>query len=231
MCRYARVWGSVLVLALVAVMTVGAQSSRPTVALLDFEFGTVQKWWSGNQDIGKGIADMLVDELVNDGSFRVIERKRLDAILAEQNFSASERADPTAKTLASIGKVLGVKYLIVGSITRFGLESSNKSVGGGAFGSKFGLGTVGKSQGKANVTITTRMIDTATGEIMVSAKGDGTSKRSGLLVAGGGGGAASAVGRISFGSSDFHDTIIGEATEIAVKAAAVKLVAAKSRLQ
>jgi Uncharacterized protein involved in formation of curli polymers len=123
MCRYARVWGPVLVLALGAVMTVGAQASRPTVALLDFEFGTVQKWWSGNQDIGKGIADMLVDELVNDGSFRVIERKRLDAILAEQNFSDSERADPSAKTLASIGKVLGVKYLIVGSITRFGVES------------------------------------------------------------------------------------------------------------
>src|SRR5450759_181847 len=93
MCRYVRVWGSVLVLALGAVMTVGAQTSRPTVALLDFEFGTVQKWWSGNQDIGKGIADLIVDELVNDGSFRMIERKRLDAILAEQNFSNSERAD------------------------------------------------------------------------------------------------------------------------------------------
>lgn len=231
MCRYVRVWGSVLVLALGAVMTVGAQASRPTVALLDFEFGTVQKWWSGNQDIGKGIADMLVDELVNDGSFRVIERKRLDAILAEQNFSDSERADPSAKTLASIGKVLGVKYLIVGSITRFGLESSNKSVGGGGFGSKFGIGEVGKSQGKANVAITARMIDTATGEIMVSARGDGTSKRSGLLLAGGGGGSKVGLGSISFGSSDFHDTIIGEATEIAVKSAAAKLVAAKSRLQ
>lgn len=231
MCRYVRVWGSVLVLALGAVMTVGAQASRPTVALLDFEFGTVQKWWSGNQDIGKGIADMLVDELVNDGSFRVIERKRLDAILAEQNFSDSERADPSAKTLASIGKVLGVKYLIVGSITRFGLESSNKSVGGGGFGSKFGIGEVGKSQGKANVAITARMIDTATGEIMVSARGDGTSKRSGFLLAGGGGGSKVGLGSISFGSSDFHDTIIGEATEIAVKSAAAKLVAAKSRLQ
>lgn len=231
MCRYVRVWGSVLVLALGAVMTVGAQASRPTVALIDFEFGTVQKWWSGNQDIGKGIADMLVDELVNDGSFRVIERKRLDAILAEQNFSDSERADPSAKTLASIGKVLGVKYLIVGSITKFGLENSNKSVGGGGFGSKFGIGEVGKSQGKANVAITARMIDTATGEIMVSARGDGTSKRSGLLLAGGGGGSKVGLGSISFGSSDFHDTIIGEATEIAVKSAAAKLVAAKSRLQ
>jgi curli biogenesis system outer membrane secretion channel CsgG len=75
------------------------------------------------------------------------------------------------------------------------------------------------------------MIDTATGEIMVSARGDGTSKRSGLLLAGGGGGSKVGLGRISFGSSDFHDTIIGEATETAVKSAAAKLVAAKSRLQ
>ena len=37
---------------------VSAQSKRPTVALLDFDYGTVQQWWSGNWDIGKGISDM-----------------------------------------------------------------------------------------------------------------------------------------------------------------------------
>ena len=66
---------------------------------------------------------------------------------------------------------------------------------------------------------------------MASAKGEGTSKRSGLLLAGSGGGAAGAVGSIEFGSSGFRDTILGEATEIAVKETAGKLVAAKSRLQ
>ena len=82
-----------------------ARASRPTVAVLDLDFGSVQQWWSGNWDIGKGVADLLVDELVNDGSFRVIERKRLDAILAEQNFSNSERADPDAASVAKIGAV------------------------------------------------------------------------------------------------------------------------------
>src|SRR6187431_1274218 len=110
---------------------VSAQSKRPTVALLDFDYGTVQQWWSGNWDIGKGVADLLVDELVNDGSFRVIERKRLDAILAEQNFSNSERADPDAASVAKIGKALGVKYLLVGSITKFGTENKNVGVNGG----------------------------------------------------------------------------------------------------
>ena len=76
------------------------------------------------------------------------------------------------------------------------------------------------------------MIDTTTGEILASAKGEGTSKRSGLLLAGaGGGGGGAGMGHIEFGSSNFRDTILGEATEMAVKQTANKLVAAKTRLQ
>ena len=219
-------------LLVVCASSVQAQSSRPTVAILNFDYGTIEHWWGGNQDIGQGISDLLVDELVNDGTYRVIERKRLDTILAEQNFAQSERADPSAKTLARVGKVLGVKYMIVGSITKFGTEKSNKSFGGGGFGSKFGIGEVGTAKGKANVAISARVIDTTTGEILAVAKGDGTSKRSGLLLGGGaGGGGGAGVGRIEFGASDFRDTILGEATEMAVKATAEKLVAAKARLQ
>jgi len=209
-----------------------AQTSRPTVAVLNFDYGTIEHWWNGNQDIGQGIADLLVDELVNDGTFRMIERKRLDAILAEQNFSQSERADPSAKTLAQVGKVLGVRYLVVGSVTKFGTEKSNKSFSGGGFGSKFGVGEVGTAKGKANVAIAARMISTTTGEILISAKGDGTSKRSGLLLGGGaGGGGGAGAGRIEFGSSDFRDTILGEATDMAVKTTVAQLLAKKDRLE
>ena len=209
------------------------RASRPTVAVLDLDFGAVQQWWSGNWDIGKGVADLLVDELVNDGSFRVIERKRLDAILAEQNFSNSDRADPSAGEVAKIGKALGVKYLIVGSITKFGTENRNLGVGGGGFGGgKFGLGKVGTSKGKATVAITVRMIDTSTGEIMASAKGQAESSRSGLLLgAGAGGGGGGGGGGISMGSSDFRETILGEATEKAVTQVTTNLVSKKGNLQ
>lgn len=210
---------------------VTAQSNRPTIAILNFEFGTVQRWWDGNQDIGAGISDLLVDELVNDGSFRIIERKQLDAILAEQDLAQSERADPSAKTLVQIGKLLGARYVVTGSVTKFGTEQSKKSVGGGGWGSRYGVGSVGTSKGKANVAIAARIIDTTTGEIMASAKGEGTSKRSGLLLAGAGGGAVGGMGRIEFGSSDFRSTILGEATDEAIKQTAAKLIAAKSRLE
>jgi curli biogenesis system outer membrane secretion channel CsgG len=210
---------------------VTAQSNRPTVAVLDFDFGTVDRWWSGNWDIGKGIADMIVDELVNDGSYRLIERKKLDAIMAEQDLSNSDRADPSAASIAKLKKLLGVKYMVVGSITKFGTENNKKGVGGGAFGGgKFGIGSVGMSKGKATVAITARIIDTSTGEIMVSKKGEGISKRSGLLLGGGGGGGAGGFGGIEMGSSDFRETVLGEATEIAVKDTSLKLVEGKARL-
>ena len=209
------------------------RASRPTIAVLDLDFASVQRWWEGNWDIGKGVADLIVDELVNDGSFRVIERKRLDAILAEQNFSNSDRADPSAATVAKIGKALGVKYFVVGSITKFGTENKNVGVGGGGWGGGgFGLGKIGTSKGKANVGITARIVDSSTGEILASAKGEGISSRSGLMLGGGGGKWGGAgMGDISMGSSDFRETILGEATDKAVKDLVAKIVAAKSRLE
>ena len=148
-----------------------AKNTRPQIAVLDFEFGAVENWW-GQYDIGKGIADQLVDALVEDGSFRVIERKKLATILGEQDFAASGRADPSAQTMAKIGKVLGVKYILVGSITKFSTESR----GGGVRVKGIGLG--GKKT-KSEVRITGRVIDMSTGEIMVSGKGVGESSKGG----------------------------------------------------
>src|SRR5579863_9973306 len=95
---------------------------KKKVAVLDFNYATVmtsvQAIWGTNQDIGKGISDLLVNQLVNDGTYRVIERNALDKILKEQNFSNSDRADP--KTAAKIGAMAGVDTIIIGDITTFG---------------------------------------------------------------------------------------------------------------
>jgi curli biogenesis system outer membrane secretion channel CsgG len=146
-------------------------SKRPMVAVMDFDYGTVDNWW-GQYDIGKGMADQVVDALVNDGTYRVIERKKLDTVLAEQDFSHSDRADPSAAKLSKIGKVLGVRYIIAGSITKFSVEKK----GGGM--RIHGIG-VGAGIGKAEVNLTARMIDATTGEIVLSAKGHGESKKGG----------------------------------------------------
>src|SRR5882672_1608855 len=111
---------------------------KKRVAIFDFDYATVRTnsaaLFGSDIDIGKGIADLLVKNLVTDGTYSVIERKALDKILAEQNFSNSDRANPASA--AKLGKLLGVDAIIVGSITQFGNETKNLKIGGvgGALG-------------------------------------------------------------------------------------------------
>jgi curli biogenesis system outer membrane secretion channel CsgG len=213
-----------LAVALLAVPA-AAQSKRVSVAVMDFDYGTVNNWW-GQYDIGKGMADQVVDELVNEGTFRVIERKKLDTILAEQDFAGSDRADPSAAKLAKVGKVLGVKYIISGSITKFGGEEKN--IGGGGFGGRF-LGGAGVKKAKTEVTLTARMIDATTGEIVMSSKGEGLSTKGGGLKLGAIGGGVG--GGFSMSTDNYRDSAIGEAQEKACADLVAKFVAKASRLE
>lgn len=202
---------------------------KKRVAVLNFEYGTVQSSVSAifgtNQDIGKGISDMLVQKLVQDGKYSVIERNAIDKVLGEQNFANSDRVD--SSTAAKVGRILGVDAVIMGSITQFGRDDKNMTVGGGGlggYGSKFGLGGVGKHNAKAVVAITGRLVDTTTAEILAAVTGNGESTRSGtsLIGAGGGGGSAGG-GGVDMSSSNFANTILGEALHQAVDSMATQL--------
>jgi curli biogenesis system outer membrane secretion channel CsgG len=196
------------------------QGPKKRVAVMNFEYGTVmtsvQAIFGSNQDVGKGISDLLVMKLVNDGKYSVIERAALDKILGEQNFSNSDRAD--SSTAAKIGKVLGVDVMIIGSITQFGRDDKKTTVGGGGYGlGKFGLGGVSSKNSKAVVAVTARMIDTSTAEILAVAEGKGESSRGGTsLVGAGGGGWSGGGGGLDMSTSNFGATILGEAVHSAV---------------
>jgi hypothetical protein len=86
------------------------------------------------------------------------------------------------------------------------------------------MGSVGKHNVKAVVGITARLVDTATAEILAAVTGTGQSTRSGtsLLGAGGGGGNA-AGGGYDMSSSNFADTLLGEAVYQAVDSMATQL--------
>jgi curli biogenesis system outer membrane secretion channel CsgG len=214
-----------------------AAAAAPTkrVAVMNFDYGTVRTYVSqifgSDQDVGKGISDMIVQKLVQDGKYRVIERAALDKILAEQNFSNSDRADAT--TAARIGKVLGVDAIIIGSITQFGRDDQHTKVGGGGYGlGRYGIGGVGTSKAKAVVGITARMINTSTAEIMVAVTGTGSSERSSTsLLGGGGSGWSGGGGGLDMGSSNFGATILGEATHKAVDDTAAQLDAGVDKVQ
>jgi curli biogenesis system outer membrane secretion channel CsgG len=213
-----------------------AATPKKRVAVMNFDYGTVRSYvasiFGSDQDVGKGISDMLVQRLVQDGKYSVIERSALDKILAEQNFSNSDRAD--ASTAAKIGKVLGVDAIIIGSITQFGRDDQHTNVGGGGFGgfgSRYGLGGVGSSKAKAVVGITARVVNTSTGEIMAAVTGTGESTRSSTsLIGAGGGGGSGGGGGFDMGSSNFANTILGEATHKAVDDTATQIDAAAEKL-
>ena len=230
-------WGAVLLLA-VAASAWGQAPPAPRkkrIAIMDFDYATVHAGVSAifgqDVDIGKGIADLLVTDLVKDGSYSIIERKALDKILAEQNFSNSDRANPASA--AKIGKLLGVDAILVGSITQFGNETKNLGlggVGGGLVG--HGLGGFGHKNSKAIVGLTARLVDIDTGEIMAVAEGKGESSRSSTSMLGGGGNwHAGGGGTVDFGSSDFQSTIIGEATKLATDKLSTDVIAGKDKLQ
>jgi curli biogenesis system outer membrane secretion channel CsgG len=197
-----------------------AAERKKRVAVFDFDYATVHRdvaaLFGSDVDVGKGISDLLVKRLVQDGTYSVIERKAMDKILAEQNFSNSDRANPNSA--AKIGKLLGVDAIIVGSITQFGGENKNTKVGGGGGGwGGFGLGGFGHKKSKAIVTLDARIVNIDTGEIMAVADGKGESERSSTSLLGGGGNwHGFGGGNVDFGSSDFESTIIGEAVKAAV---------------
>jgi len=231
---------------LLAVMALGAeaqtadaapahQGRKKRVAIFDFDYATVMSnsaaVFGSNVDIGKGIADLLVRNLVQDGTYSVIERKAMDKILAEQNFSNSDRANPTSA--AKLGKLLGVDAIIVGSVTQFGNDTKNTNVGGGGGGwGGYGIGGFKHKNSKAICVVDARIVNIDTAEIMGVATGKGESSRESTSLLGGGGNWHGwGGGAVDFGSSDFQQTIIGEAINNAVKQMSGELIADNSKLE
>ncbi len=198
----------------------GLAQQKKRVAVLDFDYGTVrsavQAYFGTDQDVGKGISLLLEQKLVEDGKYSVVDRNTMDKILKEQNFSNSDRVD--AATAAKIGHILGVSAIIVGSITQFGRDDKHVGTSGGGYGlGKFGIGGVHKNDSKAVVNVTAKMVDVNTAEILAVVTGTGESTRGGLALGGGGGGwSGGGGGAVDMGSSNFANTILGEAVNKAV---------------
>ncbi len=194
------------------------QAARPRVAVMEFDYGAIHHWWWGEYDIGKGIQALVEDELVNDGTFRVFSRKHLRKILDEQNFQMSDRADPA--TAVKIGKLAGVDYIIVGTVTKF--EQKKKGGGLGLLTRKLGLGAGAKIY-EARVALTAQLISVKTGEILASVKAEAKDVGVGL----GSGGYTGGVGGLGFFS---QDNSISKATEKAVQKLVRKLIAKARRV-
>lgn len=130
--------------------------------------------------------------------------------------------------------MLRVNAMIVGTLTQFGTEKKDIGILAGIckwMSWKCGGMIVDRQKGKAKVGITARILNVSTGEILFSGGGQGESSRSGLILGGlGGAGTTIAGGGISITSSDFRETILGEATYAAVAQLVQGLIDAEAKI-
>lgn len=86
--------------------------AKPVVAVLYFDNNSIGKDRADYDGLGKGIADLLINDMAANPSLRVVERDRLQAVLQEQNLAKAGQLDN--ETAVRVGKLLGAQYMITG---------------------------------------------------------------------------------------------------------------------
>ncbi|MFP3940748.1 MAG: CsgG/HfaB family protein [Thermoanaerobaculia bacterium] len=176
---------AVLFVALAALGTLGESpafaSEKPRIAVLEFEnkAEAARSWWRNRG--AEAMQDVFVTELVKAQKFRVIDRERLDALMREKNLSLSGDIDPS--TAVEAGKLLGVEYFLVGSVTEYGATDA------GAHG-RSRRGLPGFRAGKRTfvAAANARIINAETGEILWADEARGEESNVRVSVGGFGGG-------------------------------------------
>ena len=117
---------ALLLFAVICILASPALAAKKRIAVVDLEDKS-QGQHSGWRNVGSGMADMLTTGLVKCGKFNVMERQELQRVFEEQKLGASGAV--TAQTAAKVGQLLGVQYLVIGSVTEFGVNESKIGVG------------------------------------------------------------------------------------------------------
>jgi len=194
------------------------QAQKKRVIVDEFDYSavktSVQAVFNTQQDIGKGIRAMLVTRLAQANKVVIVERAKMATLTKEQDFNASNRVKQG--TGARVGQISGADAMLSGDIVVFGRDDKKKSVkGGGLIGGVIGGIASSKNEDKAVVVIDYRLIDAETSEIIATgeAKGESVRKGNALGAIGGALGKGVAGVQIDMTSSNFAQTIIGEATQ------------------
>jgi TolB-like protein len=102
-----------LLMSLLIPLSASAEFSKTKIAVLDFQ---LQGENFDNKDMGTIVAEWFITAMVREGRFDVVERRMLEKILGEQKLAMSGVVDANSAT--QIGKLLGVKVIISGSVMK-----------------------------------------------------------------------------------------------------------------
>lgn len=171
---------------------------------------------------GPGLAVMLVNALLKDGRFDVVERAALGEVQTEQ--ALGRTGATTASTAAPTGQMIGASVLIVGTVTKFipNAAGGSLSVGGiGSSNSNSLLGNIGSTAGvsdtTAEVEINIRLVDTASGRIIASDTATGSASSTGVNA-----NIYTSTG-MNVGGQAFLNTPLGKAAQDAIEDAVKKI--------
>ncbi|MBB5208456.1 CsgG/HfaB family protein [Chiayiivirga flava] len=131
-------------------------TAKPVLGVLKLQDETGAMPFQGG--VGRVLTNILTNELAARPAFTVVERRRLMAILEEQDLAASGRLAPGDGP--KIGQLTGADYLVMGTVTAFqrGVETRSGKA------RLFGVGG-GKASSTAYLAIDLRVVDTTSGEI------------------------------------------------------------------
>jgi curli biogenesis system outer membrane secretion channel CsgG len=193
-------------------------AEKKRVIVDEFDYSTVkssvQAVFNTQADIGKGIRAMMVKRMGDGAKVVVVERAKVDQLMAEQDRNASNRVKQGSG--ARVGRISGADAVLAGDIVVFGRDDKKTNIGAGGFArGPFAGIHIKKEEDKAVVVIDYRLIDAETSEVLATgeARGESVRKSSGFGGMGGVWGAGGGGGGIDMTSSNFGQTIIGEATQ------------------
>ncbi len=92
-------------------MSAALAAAPMNVAVLYFDNNTGRPEYDV---LRKGLADMLVTDLAAVPALQVVERDRLESVLAEQKLQRSKAFD--AKTAVKLGRLVGASHAVTGAI-------------------------------------------------------------------------------------------------------------------
>ena len=166
--------------------TWGQNAPKKRVAVFAFNNAAVQAGVSSpylqtdTPELGNGVSELLISKLVQNGNVSIVERSALDKVLAEQNLTNSDRADPAAA--AKLGRVLGVDAIILGTITRYDYDEKMEKYVGQTRGRRGSAPTQAKYEVTAKVQISTRLVSPDTAEVVAVSDGVGETSRKDVIM-------------------------------------------------
>lgn len=133
-----------------------AETAKPVLAVMKFQDETGAMPFQGG--IGRVVTNMLASEIAARDAFTVVERRKLRAVLEEQDLAESGLLKPGEG--AKIGELTGAQYLVMGTITAFQPDTETKVSGG-----MFRRARVEQTNHGSYLALDLRVVDTSTGEV------------------------------------------------------------------